>query len=172
MLLSGIDSSDEYKDRIACRTLADAPCRRGIPKRGGTHCGYLGSKGTQGDKVMRCPKQIHLSLVRKLASSCARKAQLLTLTWRGGRSQTRSNPPGPAVRACPYPPRSPGEFGPRCSWSGVEFKVVGSGISSGRVLTLNTRPQRKSLHAWMILVIVEQHLAQIGRMDGPTKCLS
>ena len=26
---------------------------------------------------------------------------------------------------------------------------------------------KKNLHAWIILVIVEQHLVQIGRIDGP-----
>ena len=32
-----------------------------------------------------------------------------------------------------------------------------------------TRAQRKSLHTWIALVIVKQHLDQIGRMDGPTE---
>jgi len=42
-------------------------------------------------------------------------------------------------------------------------------ISSGRVFTRNTRVQWKSLHSWIILVIVKQHLVQIGRIDGPTE---
>ena len=42
-------------------------------------------------------------------------------------------------------------------------------ISSGRVFMINTRAQQKSLHAWIILVIVELHLVQIGRLDGPTE---
>ena len=32
----------------------------------------------------------------------------------------------------------------------------------------NTRAQRKLLHTCIILVIVEQHLVQIGRIDRPT----
>ena len=31
---------------------------------------------------------------------------------------------------------------------------------------------KKSLHSWIMLVIVKQHLVQIGRMDGPTEYLS
>ena len=28
------------------------------------------------------------------------------------------------------------------------------------------------LYTWIIVVIVKQHLVQVGRMDGPTECLS
>ena len=45
-------------------------------------------------------------------------------------------------------------------------------ISSGRVFVINTRAQRKLLHTWIIVVIVQQHLVQIGQIDGPTECSS
>ena len=37
---------------------------------------------------------------------------------------------------------------------------------------INTRAQRKLLHACIILVIVKQHLVQIGRIHRPTEYLS
>ena len=39
----------------------------------------------------------------------------------------------------------------------------------GRVFMINTRAQRKLLHTWIILVIVKEHLVQIGRIDEPTE---
>ena len=36
---------------------------------------------------------------------------------------------------------------------------------------INTLPQRKLLHNWIILVIVTQHLVLIGRIDGPAEYL-
>ena len=35
-----------------------------------------------------------------------------------------------------------------------------------------SRAQRKLLHSWNTLVIVKQHLVQIGRTDGPAEYLS
>ena len=43
---------------------------------------------------------------------------------------------------------------------------------SGRIVMMNTQTRRNSLHTWIILVIVEQHLVQIGRIDGQTEHLS
>ena len=40
------------------------------------------------------------------------------------------------------------------------------GVSRG---LMNTRAQSKLQHPWIILVIVKQHLVQVGRMDGLTK---
>jgi hypothetical protein len=37
---------------------------------------------------------------------------------------------------------------------------------------INTRAHYKLLHAWIILVILEQHLVHVGRIDGPTEYLS
>ena len=42
-------------------------------------------------------------------------------------------------------------------------------ILSGRVFMLDTRAQRKLLHTWIVLVIWQQCLVQIDRIDGPTK---
>ena len=39
----------------------------------------------------------------------------------------------------------------------------------GRVFMIHSRAERKILHTWIILVIVKQHLAKIGRKDGPTE---
>ena len=36
---------------------------------------------------------------------------------------------------------------------------------------INTQDQSKLLRTWIILVIVQHHLVQIGRIDGPTKDL-
>ena len=56
---------------------------------------------------------------------------------------------------------------PQGSGSGVfEFR-----ISSRRVFAERTRVQRKLLHTWIISVIVQQYLVQIGRkMDVPSIC--
>jgi len=35
-------------------------------------------------------------------------------------------------------------------------------ISPGRVFMMNTRAQRQLLHIWIMLVVVKQHLVQIG----------
>ena len=37
---------------------------------------------------------------------------------------------------------------------------------------ITTRAQRKLLHAWTLLVIVEQHLIQMCRISGPTEYMS
>ena len=37
---------------------------------------------------------------------------------------------------------------------------------------ISTRSQCKLLHTWIILVIVNQYLVQIGRIDGPDEFLS
>ena len=34
---------------------------------------------------------------------------------------------------------------------------------------MNTRAQWKLLHTWITLVIVQQHLVQIDRIDGPAE---
>ena len=39
--------------------------------------------------------------------------------------------------------------------------------SSGRVLIINTWAQWQSPHAWIIWIVVKQHLVQIGRTDEP-----
>ena len=44
-------------------------------------------------------------------------------------------------------------------------------ISFGRVFMINTRPQRKFLHSWIILVILKQRLVQIVQIDGPLEYL-
>ena len=44
------------------------------------------------------------------------------------------------------------------------FSDVPSWISSGRVLVINPRARWKLLHTWIILVIVRQHLVQIGQI--------
>ena len=44
-------------------------------------------------------------------------------------------------------------------------------VSSGRVFAINARTQQELLHTCIILVIVKQHLVQIGRIDGPTEYL-
>ena len=45
-------------------------------------------------------------------------------------------------------------------------------ISPGRVFTINSRAQWKSLHIFVMSVIVKQRLVQTGRIDGPTEHLS
>jgi len=45
-------------------------------------------------------------------------------------------------------------------------------ISSGPVFMISTRAQRKLLHNWIIIVIVNNLLVQIGRIDGPIEYLS
>ena len=45
-------------------------------------------------------------------------------------------------------------------------------ISSRRVSMMNARAQRKLLHTWIIFVIVNHHLVQIGRIDGRTDYVS
>ena len=42
-------------------------------------------------------------------------------------------------------------------------------LSSRRAFVKDTRAQQKLPHTWIILVIIKQHLVQIGRRDGPTK---
>jgi hypothetical protein len=44
--------------------------------------------------------------------------------------------------------------------------------SSVQVFKLRTRDRRKLLHTWIRLVIVKQHLVQIGRIDGSAEYLS
>ena len=44
-------------------------------------------------------------------------------------------------------------------------------ISSGRVFMTSSQTQSKLLHTWIMLVIVKQHLMQIGRILGPTEYL-
>jgi len=56
-----------------------------------------------------------------------------------------------------------------------KIRVQDSGyclISSGRLVLINTRAQRKILHTWIILVIVDKHLVHIGRIDESTEYVS
>ena len=45
-------------------------------------------------------------------------------------------------------------------------------ISTRRVSLINAQAQRKLLQTWIILVVVKQHIVQIGPIDGPTEKLS
>ena len=53
--------------------------------------------------------------------------------------------------------------------SGIMLCPIGALISSRRIFMTNTRVQWKLPHTWIILVIVKQHLEQIGRVGGPTE---
>ena len=66
-----------------------------------------------------------------------------------------------------------GVQGPGFLVCGAGGRVSGctSAISSRRPSITNTRAEQKLPHTWIILVIVKQHLVQIGRIDGPTEYL-
>jgi hypothetical protein len=75
--------------------------------------------------------------------------------------------PVPRVAETSHPDNSPRKP--------VYLVTYDSGNVSLEHLLLSRYPSRaqcKLLHTWIILVIVTQHLVQIGRIDGPTDYLS
>ena len=45
-------------------------------------------------------------------------------------------------------------------WTDSQLRGAGRGISSARIFMINTRARSKVLHAWIMFVIVKQHLGE------------